>query len=409
MAAVKPEHPSRRLHLGEKPFDLALQSLGRGGDGGRGGGHLLRPASGRPAHAGKACHTAGHLTRPVRCFQHVPCDLARRRPLFLNRAGDGGGKATDLIDHAANGADGLNRTPGFALDGGDQSADLVGCLGRLGRQVFRCGGDHRKPLPASAARAASMVALSANRLVWPAMSPISRTTSLRRFETADLLGQGDCAFLLRLGFGPPRCFQQRALLESDPELLCRACYQPDLVTPLRTRYRDVAPSARQGLQSRGNAAKGRHEAARDGEPSEQRRHDQTSDGAEGKPPDESPGQTFHGAASRLHLRRGRLRGGVQGGVEGLTVAAVLLPRRFAASMLSSAPTRASSVRKRMTSRAEATKRGAIESRRSAGNKVCQRPRSASIWAKQRCIPWANGRARSVEGDVEMPRLSLTTA
>ena len=44
-------------------------------------------------------------------------------------------------------------------------------------RVFDLGGDHGKALAASPARAASMVALSANRLVWLAMSLMSSTTS----------------------------------------------------------------------------------------------------------------------------------------------------------------------------------------------------------------------------------------
>ena len=42
-----------------------------------------------------------------------------------------------------------------------------------------------KPRPASPARAASMVALSASRLVWPAMVLISSTTSPMRLAAFD--------------------------------------------------------------------------------------------------------------------------------------------------------------------------------------------------------------------------------
>jgi len=44
-------------------------------------------------------------------------------------------------------------------------------------RLFTSAATTAKPLPASPARAASMVALSASRLVWPAMSLISFTTS----------------------------------------------------------------------------------------------------------------------------------------------------------------------------------------------------------------------------------------
>ncbi len=60
---------------------------------------------------------------------------------------------------------------------GDLLGDLLGRLGGLARQRLHFGGDDRKPRPASPARAASMVALSASRLVCAAMVLIRPTTS----------------------------------------------------------------------------------------------------------------------------------------------------------------------------------------------------------------------------------------
>jgi hypothetical protein len=55
--------------------------------------------------------------------------------------------------------------------------DLVGRLRGLAGQRFDLGGDHRKAAAGSPARAASMVAFSASRLVCSAIAVISLTTS----------------------------------------------------------------------------------------------------------------------------------------------------------------------------------------------------------------------------------------
>ena len=82
-----------------------------------------------------------------------------------------------LDDDLADAADRLNRLLRHALHGGDLATDLVGRLGGLGCQVLTSDATTAKPLPASPARAASMVAFKARRLVWLATSLIMATTS----------------------------------------------------------------------------------------------------------------------------------------------------------------------------------------------------------------------------------------
>ena len=67
-----------------------------------------------------------------------------------------------------------------ALNGSDLGADLLGRLRGLSGEIFHLLRHHSETLPASPARAASMVALRASRLVWPAISLISPTTSPMR-------------------------------------------------------------------------------------------------------------------------------------------------------------------------------------------------------------------------------------
>jgi hypothetical protein len=61
------------------------------------------------------------------------------------------------------------------LHGGNLRRDIVSSL--RGLRGKRLDATTVKPLPASPARAASIVALSASKLVWRAMSPIKLTTS----------------------------------------------------------------------------------------------------------------------------------------------------------------------------------------------------------------------------------------
>ena len=77
-----------------------------------------------------------------------------------------------------------------------------------------------KPLPASPARAASMVALSASRLVWLAMSLISFTTSpilsaaSARLRTCPFVRSASAAALLAMSADWPTC---RLISAIDPD------------------------------------------------------------------------------------------------------------------------------------------------------------------------------------------------
>ena len=100
---------------------------------------------------------------------------------------------------------------GFALDRADQAGDLLGrALGLLG-ELADLLGDHGEPLPCSPARAASIAALSASRLVCSAipvmvctiapicsdlaassMASLTRPTMAHRLHRlVGLLGRGD--------------------------------------------------------------------------------------------------------------------------------------------------------------------------------------------------------------------------
>ncbi len=93
--------------------------------------------------------------------------------------------AADLADPPGDARDRRDRLAGRSLDLGDLPRDLVRGPGSLLGQRLHLGGDHREALTRSPARAASMVALRARRLVWPAMFEIRPTTSPMR-ETAAL-------------------------------------------------------------------------------------------------------------------------------------------------------------------------------------------------------------------------------
>jgi hypothetical protein len=86
--------------------------------------------------------------------------------------------AADLLDRSY-------RLLGGALDTGDLLADLAGAFAVCSASAFTSEATTAKPRPASPARAASMVALSASRLVWPAMVLMSSTTSPMRAAAFD--------------------------------------------------------------------------------------------------------------------------------------------------------------------------------------------------------------------------------
>jgi hypothetical protein len=104
-------------------------------------------------------------------------DLLGRGALLLHRGGDGGRDFIDLADDAADALDRVDRIASDLLNVGDLLGNLLGRLGGLACQRLDSEATTAKPRPASPARAASMVAFSASRLVCAAMLLISPTTS----------------------------------------------------------------------------------------------------------------------------------------------------------------------------------------------------------------------------------------
>ena len=107
-------------------------------------------------------------------------DLARCRTLLLDGRCDRGRDLAHLADRPADTADRLHGLLGRPLDLADLRADLVGGLAVCVASDLTSLATTAKPLPASPARAASIVAFSASRLVWPAIVSISCTTSPMR-------------------------------------------------------------------------------------------------------------------------------------------------------------------------------------------------------------------------------------
>ena len=106
----------------------------------------------------------------------VAVHLAGGGCLLLHRRGDGGLELVDLADDLADLGDRGHRALGVGLDGRHSTGDVLGRLGGLLSQVLDLAATTAKPLPASPARAASMVALRASRLVCSAIEVIILTT-----------------------------------------------------------------------------------------------------------------------------------------------------------------------------------------------------------------------------------------
>ena len=112
-------------------------------------------------------------------------DFLRCGALLLDRRGDRRGDLRDAPDGAADLLDGGDRILRRGLHAGDLRADLLGRLGGLRGERLTSDATTAKPRPASPARAASMVALSASRLVCSAIAVISLTTSPMRPAACD--------------------------------------------------------------------------------------------------------------------------------------------------------------------------------------------------------------------------------
>src|SRR4029077_4134205 len=107
---------------------------------------------------------------------HAARDLARGAALLLDRGRDGGRNFGHLLDHARDRGDFRDRALGRVLDGGDLLGDVVGRARGLIGSALTSEATTAKPLPASPARAASLVAFSASRLGCDAIAEMSPTT-----------------------------------------------------------------------------------------------------------------------------------------------------------------------------------------------------------------------------------------
>ena len=108
---------------------------------------------------------------------HAARDFAGCRGLLFGRGGDRLGDALDRRYPVHHLADHLHRILGGALDAADGCGRFPRWMGGLVASALTSLATTAKPVPASPARAASIVAFSASRLVRPAMSPISRATA----------------------------------------------------------------------------------------------------------------------------------------------------------------------------------------------------------------------------------------
>jgi hypothetical protein len=104
-------------------------------------------------------------------------NLSGRGILLLHRRADGCGKLLDLLHAIGNPPDRFDRRAGGGLNGGDLAGNLFGRLRLCTASDFTSDATTANPRPASPARAASMVALRARRLVCLATSWMSLTTS----------------------------------------------------------------------------------------------------------------------------------------------------------------------------------------------------------------------------------------
>ena len=136
------------------------------------GGALRRAAGG----LGDAGDVAGDLVGARGRLADVAADLAGRGRLLLDRRGDRGLDVVDLGDDRADLADRRDRVLRVALDRLDLAADVLGGLAVLRASSLTSLATTAKPLPASPARAASIVAFSASRLVCSAIEVMTLMT-----------------------------------------------------------------------------------------------------------------------------------------------------------------------------------------------------------------------------------------
>lgn len=97
--------------------------------------------------------------------RYIAAHLVGCGVLLLTRRSDGRGNVTDLVDDSTDGADRFHRVLGVQLDGFNLPADILGGFRGFLGQFLHLIGHHRKPFPASPARAASIVAFKASKFV----------------------------------------------------------------------------------------------------------------------------------------------------------------------------------------------------------------------------------------------------
>ena len=166
-----PQAGQEGIHAVEQRGGVLAEFAGRGENG---IGQRARLVGG----VARAGHVDGDLAGAGGDLLDAARDLARRRSLLLDRGGDGGGDAADLPDGIADAADRRRRSRRWRT-GSRVTCPAISSVAFavwLAR-ALTSEATTAKPLPASPARAASMVALSASRLVWLAIAPIRRSTS----------------------------------------------------------------------------------------------------------------------------------------------------------------------------------------------------------------------------------------
>ena len=169
--------PITQCRVAKRQDETAAQILDHGACLLAGNSCAFRNALNYVCTLGDRCDGLCKLGRLARRDLKATGDFANRGILFLH---GGGHRCVRLPDMAHAGADRLDHQAGICRGFPDLSDVTCYYLGQgfgLVCQAFHLGRHMAKPLPASPARAASIVALRASRLVRPAMSEMARIMS----------------------------------------------------------------------------------------------------------------------------------------------------------------------------------------------------------------------------------------